>query len=131
MTITGRAIAYQNTAYVVAVTGATAPEAIDLLATTNEQRALLEAMAADPGSAIWAPRGPLLAGPLGGGEGILYADLDLGQGTWARLVNRQYDRPDLLQLVVAAVPGPAAAAEPSGDDDAGLRRLIADRFGDR
>jgi len=131
MTITGRAIAYQNTAYVVAVAGATAPEAIDLLATTNEQRALLEAMAADPGSAIWAPRGALLAGPLVGGEGILYADLDLGQGTWAQLVNRQYDRPDLLRLAVAGAPESGAAAVLSSDDDASLRRLIADRFGDR
>jgi nitrilase len=131
MTITSRAIAYQNTAYVVAVTGATAPESVGLLATSDEQRGLLEAMATDPGSAIWAPRGVLLAGPLAGGEGILYADLDLRQGTWARLVNRQYDRPDLLRLVMGAAPGSGAAAEPSEDDDAKLRRLIADRFRDR
>src|SRR3990172_8372781 len=107
MTITGRAIAYQNTAYVVAVAGATAPEAIDLLATTNEQRALLEAMAADPGSAIWAPRGSLLAGPLDGGEGILTADLDLAAGDWASLVNHHYDRPDLFQVRVDRSPVPA------------------------
>jgi nitrilase len=128
MTITGRAVAYQNTAFVVAVTGATSPEAIDILVTSDEQRGLLEAMATDPGSAVWAPRGALLAGPLAGGEGILYADLELGRGTWAQLVNRQYDRPDLLRLAVAGVTGPAV--EPAGDD-ASLRRLIADRFGDR
>jgi len=73
----------------------------------------------------------LLAGPLVGGEGILYADLDLGQGTWAQLVNRQYDRPDLLRLAVAGAPESGAAAVLSSDDDASLRRLIADRFGDR
>lgn len=139
MTITGRAVAYQNTAYVVAVTGATSPEAIDRLAPGGEARALLEAMAADAGSSIWAPRGALMAGPLPGGEGILYADLDLGQGTWAQLVNRHYDRPDLLRLEVSgggsAVPEAgghvAAPADAAADADEAIRRRIVDRFGDR
>ena len=133
MTITGRAIAYQNTSYVIAVAGATTPEIIDRLATTDDQRALLEAMAADPVTAVWAPRGTLLAGPLPGGEGILYADLDLCQGTWAQLVNRQYDRPDLVRLVVGrdATPDAAAPDQPPGEaDDAAIRRAIVDRFGD-
>jgi len=133
MTITGRAIAYQNTAWVIAVAGATSPEVIDRLAMTREDRALLEAMADDPASAVWAPRGALHAGPHPGGEGILYADLDLTQGTWAQLVNRHYDRPDLLRLEVrGGTDGTSADAgnrRGEVDRDEPIRHQIRDRFG--
>lgn len=132
MTITGRAIAYQNTAWVIAVAGATSPEVIDRLALTDEHRTLLQAMAGDPVSSVWAPRGALVAGPLAGGEGILYADLDLGSGTWAQLVNRHYDRPDLLRLTVAdGDTAPQAGTEREGPEpsDEAIRREIVDRFG--
>jgi len=135
MTITGRAVAYQNTAWVIAAAGATSPEAIDRLALTDEHRSLLESMASDALSAVWAPRGALFAGPQPGGEGILYADLDLGQGTWAQLVNRHYDRPDLVRLYFVADRGGTAPGEPpSGaevppDPDEPVRRAIVDRFG--
>jgi len=99
-TVTGRAIAYQNTAYVVSVAGATTPEMRELLARSPEDRALLDAMAADPASTVYAPRGSRLAGPLEGGEGILYVDLDLSAGAWAGLVNRHYDRPDLFKVSI-------------------------------
>ena len=105
-TITGRAIAYQNTAWVLSVTGATAGPTRERIARTAEDRQLLDAMAADPGSAVYAPRGALAAGPLPGGEGILYADVDLDAGAWAGLVNRQYDRPDLFQVTVRSSPRP-------------------------
>lgn len=135
MTITGRAVAYQNTAWVIAAAGATTAEAIDLVTLTDAQRSLLEAIAADAVSAVWAPRGALHAGPLPGGEGILYADLDLGLGTWARLVNRHYDRPDLLHLEVGAdavAPGTTRTAADMGgpaDPDEPIRQAIIDRFG--
>jgi nitrilase len=55
------------------------------------------------GSAILAPDGSYLAGPLYDDEGILYADLDPS----ALLAERQrfdpvghYNRPDVLQLIV-------------------------------
>lgn len=151
MAITGRAIAYQNSAYVIAVAGATTPELRDRIARTPADRALLDAMAADPGSCIWAPRGGLIAGPLPGGEGILTADLDLAGGAWASLVNHQYDRPDLFHVRVdhspaiphlefrapdpatwsREIPG-ASSAGPSPDPRlvAEARRLIADRYGE-
>jgi len=153
MTITGRAIAYQNSAYVIAVAGATTAELRDRVARTPTDRALLDAMATDPGSVIWAPRGSLLAGPLPGGEGILTADLDLAAGAWASLVNHHYDRPDLFRVSVDRSPGrptleldvadpkvgwrepsaamPTAAPAPDPKLVAEARRLIADRYGDR
>ena len=100
MTITGRAIAYQNSAYVIAVRTASSPEAREAIAASAEERKFLTAIAAEPGSVVFAPRGAVAAGPLEEEEGILYADLDLNQGTWASLVNRHYDRPDLFRVHV-------------------------------
>ena len=102
--ITGRAIAYQNSAHVISVAGATTDAIRGRIARTAEDRTFLDAMAADPGSSVYAPRGALLAGPLPGGDGILFADLDLDAGAWASLVNRQYDRPDLFTVTVAHDP---------------------------
>ena len=148
MSITGRAIAYQNTAYVVSVAGATSPEIRERIAASPADRALLDQMATDPGSAVYAPRGALIAGPLAGGEGILYADLDLSAGGWAGLVNRHYDRPDLFHVTVDrstrrstlaftddSAPGDIgrspddASAAGAGGLEAQARRLIEDRYG--
>lgn len=148
-TITGRSVAYQNTAYVISVAGATTPAIRESLARTPDDRALLDAMAADPASTVYAPRGSLLAGPLAGGEGILYADLALGAGDWPAIVNRHYDRPDLFRVTIErgdpppplafdppgatrSAPGApaAAAAEGQGADlEARARALVAGRYG--
>lgn len=143
-TITGRAIAYQNSAHVISVAGATTPEVRARIALTEADRGLLDAMAADPASSVYAPRGARLSGPLAGGDGILYADLDLDAGAWPSLVNRQYDRPDLFRVTVDRSPQPssltfgrpsevsasASTAAASDDIEARGRRLIADRYGD-
>lgn len=114
-TITGRAIAYQNTAYVISVAGATTPDIRESLARTPEDRALLDAMAGDPASVVYAPRGSVHTGPLAGGDGILYADLDLNAGAWAGLVNRHYDRPDLFRVTIdRGEPMPPLAFDPPG-----------------
>ena len=55
------------------------------------------------GSAIVGPLGDVLAGPLYDLEGILYADLDLGEITRSRFdfdVVGHYARPDVFQLIV-------------------------------
>jgi nitrilase len=71
---------------------------------------LRDALAAAPevlcrgGSAILAPDGRYLAGPLYGEEGILTAELDLGEVTEARQlldVAGHYSRPDALRLVTS------------------------------
>ena len=142
VSITGRAVAYQNTAHVLAAATASCPEAVDRVGSEAAHRSNLMAMTKEPGSMIYAPRGSILAGPQRG-EGILYADIDPDAGTWAQLVNRQYDRPDLLRLSWDRQAGSSLAAldardardgddSSPGDEDlaARARLLIRDRFGD-
>ena len=59
------------------------------------------------GSTIISPLGKVLAGPLYGEEGILTADLDLGEITRSRFdfdVVGHYNRPDVFQLIVNEHP---------------------------
>jgi nitrilase len=55
------------------------------------------------GSAIISPLGEVIAGPLYDEEGILYADLDLGEVVRAKVdfdVVGHYARPDVFQLLI-------------------------------
>lgn len=59
------------------------------------------------GSAIVSPLGDVLAGPLYDEEGILYADLDMGEIPRSRFdfdVVGHYARPDIFQLIVNEQP---------------------------
>ena len=59
------------------------------------------------GSSIISPLGEVLAGPLYGEEGILYADLDLGEiarGKFDFDVVGHYSRPDVFKLIVNERP---------------------------
>jgi nitrilase len=59
------------------------------------------------GSTIISPLGEVLAGPLYGEEGILYADLDLGEVARGKLdfdVVGHYARPDVFKLIVNEKP---------------------------
>jgi nitrilase len=59
------------------------------------------------GSAIWDPAGECLAGPLWDQEGILYADLDLGEVDRAKFdfdVTGHYARPDVFHFRVDETP---------------------------
>ena len=143
VSITGRAVAYQNTAYVVAAAAASDPAAAARVGGDGSHQADLDTMIEEPGSVIYAPRGAVLAGPQRG-EGILYADIDPDAGTWAQLVNRQYDRRDLLRLTwsregapppespgAGVVPDAGEAGSVTPDEWAErARRLIRDRFGE-
>jgi nitrilase len=70
------------------------------------------------GSAIVGPLGDVLAGPLYGSEGILYADLDMHAVTRARYdfdPVGHYARPDVLQLTVNT--DPQHTLNTKGNDD--------------
>ena len=59
------------------------------------------------GSAIVSPLGKVLAGPLYGQEGILYADLDMAEVAQSKFdfdVTGHYARPDVFQLIVNEQP---------------------------
>jgi nitrilase len=80
------------------------------------------------GSAIVAPLGDYLAGPLFGQEGILTADLDLtrvAEGKFDFDVVGHYARPDVFRLLVNEQPAPPVQAAPWGaeaEPDARARR---------
>lgn len=66
-------------------------------------------------SAIIGPEGEILAGPLIGEEGVLYAEIDAGR---ARSGRQQFDpvghysRPDIFRLCVDTSPRPAVTETP-------------------
>jgi nitrilase len=67
------------------------------------------------GSAIVSPMGEVLAGPLFDKEGILFADLDMGEVTRARFdfdVVGHYARPDVFQLQVNEAPALPVVSKP-------------------
>ena len=64
------------------------------------------------GSAIISPLGEVIAGPLYDEEGILYAELDMGEIVRAKVdfdVVGHYARPDVFQLLVNEEANPAGA----------------------
>ena len=101
MEISARAIAQQNACFVLNVCGAIDPGLADVLEVGADDRAWLAAEAEKGGTAIYAPGGKRLAGPLAGGEGVLYADLDLEQIVSRKLVKDyagHYNRFDVFEL---------------------------------
>lgn len=106
-----RAIAYQNSAFVISSIAGVSPEMEARLPATDEDREHIRSAAARGGSAIYAPGGSLLAGPLPGGEAIAYADADLGRIVPRKIVHDyagDYNRFDIFQLVVNTSPAAPA-----------------------
>ena len=116
-----RHIAREGRTYVIGVTSCI--RAADLPADLPGRAALYRDPAGGDGddwlsrgnSAIIGPGGEVLAGPLTGEEGILYAEIDAGQ---ARAARQQFDpvghygRPDVFRLHVDTSPRPAVIETP-------------------
>ena len=105
--VASRAIAYQNSAFVISAVGAIDDAMRERLPATDDDREHLEQSAAKGGSTIYAPGGQVLSGPLPGGEGILYADADLERIVPRKIVHDyagDYNRFDIFQLVVNVSP---------------------------
>ena len=106
--VAGRAIAYQNSAYVINAVGAVGDEMLERLPLSDKDREHIRAAAERGGTAIYAPGGGLAAGPLGGGEDLLYADADLGRIVPRKIVHDyagDYNRFDIFDLTVHVDPG--------------------------
>jgi nitrilase len=72
------------------------------------------------GSAIVSPLGEVLAGPLFGEEGVLTAELDLGEVARSRLdfdVVGHYARPDVFRLEVNELPARSVSTAPESAPD--------------
>jgi aliphatic nitrilase len=103
-----RAIAYQNSAFVISSVGAVSDLMRERLPATEQDREHLATAATKGGSAVYAPGGAVLAGPMAGGEGIVCADADLERIVPRKIVHDyagDYNRFDIFQLVVNVSPG--------------------------
>jgi aliphatic nitrilase len=105
--VASRAIAYQNSCFVISVCGAVSESMADAFALTDEDRAYMREAAERGGTSIYAPGGEVIAGPLSGGEDILYADAELERIIPAKIVHDysgDYNRFDIFQLLVNRSP---------------------------
>lgn len=103
-----RALAYQSGVFVINAVGLVSDEMVEVLAVTEaDRRFLLNRQRENGGASIIGPRGQIVAGPMGPGEGILYADVDLNQIITRKTVQDfagHYNRPDLFTLTLNVAP---------------------------
>lgn len=108
--LASRAIAYQNSSFVISSIAAIDDTMVERLPATDEDRAHLVQTRTRGGSAIYAPGGAVLAGPLPGGEAIAYADADIERIVPRKIVHDyagDYNRFDIFQLMVNQTPAGA------------------------
>lgn len=101
-----RHIAYEGRTFVLSacqyLTRADAPETYDCIQGDDPDTTLIRG-----GSMIVGPFGDILAGPLYDREGVLVADIDLGDTTRGKYdldVTGHYARPDIFRLLVNEAP---------------------------
>jgi aliphatic nitrilase len=101
--IATHSFAYMGNCFVMSCCGTISEEMKSLLTYQEADRTFLEKAGNGGGSCIVAPNSKVIAGPLGGEEGILYADIDLEDVVLARLrydYAGHYNRPDVFTLTV-------------------------------
>lgn len=117
-----RGLAYSMGCFVVNATGVVDDATIEAYEPGPEERAFLERVKGRGYASVIAPSGQVVAGPLDGGEGILYADVDLNDVLIPKLMHDftgHYNRFDIFSLQVntharpaVSFTGPDAAASP-------------------
>ncbi|HEU5348731.1 MAG TPA: nitrilase-related carbon-nitrogen hydrolase, partial [Ktedonobacterales bacterium] len=101
--LSGSAVAAMSKTFVINCIGAMNDEMCEMLAYTDEDKAILADPTASGGSCVLNPRGDVIAGPLGHEEGILYADIDLAEGIQAKVEHDfagHYNRPDVFHVAL-------------------------------
>jgi aliphatic nitrilase len=112
-----RGLAQTLRAFVINSVGVVDEDAIEACATSEEDRAALEAAAAMGGASILGPRGDYLAGPMGRGDGIVYADVDLGDVIIPKIAmdfGGHYNRFDVFRVFLDPGDGPPIELTSSG-----------------
>jgi aliphatic nitrilase len=103
--LAARSLAYQLKAFVISSCAVVTDELIDAYDPTSKDRDQLESLKKVGGTCIAGPRGKLLAGPMGPGEGILYCDVDTQDVIIPKLIHDfagHYNRPDIFSVAIMA-----------------------------
>jgi aliphatic nitrilase len=132
---TGRSLSYKANCFVLNCCSTISEEMKRVLPYVDADRAFLDEADSGGGTCIIGANSLVLAGPMGGEEGILYTDIDLEDVVQAKLVHDyagHYNRPDIFTLTVRAgvptlfqraealpTPAPAAAEVPRPGDAGG------------
>ena len=99
----GQAVAMMSKAYVINVSGTVSEEMVEVLAANDEDRAFLREPRNSGGSSMIDPRSVVIAGPMGGEEGILYSDIDLELCVREKVTHDfagHYNRADVFSLQI-------------------------------
>jgi aliphatic nitrilase len=107
-----RGLAYSMACFVVNATGVVDDATIEAYQPGPEERAFLERIKGQGYASVIGPTGQVVAGPLDGGEGILYADVDLNDVLIPKLMHDfigHYNRFDIFSLRVNTDVPPAVA----------------------
>ena len=103
VSVDSQAFAQMSKAFVISACGVVDERMIKLLAPGAEAERFLRDPDCSGGSVIVAPNSRILAGPMGGEEGILYAQCDLELGIQMKLRHDfagHYNRPDIFRLEI-------------------------------
>ncbi|OGA51542.1 MAG: hypothetical protein A3G25_03840 [Betaproteobacteria bacterium RIFCSPLOWO2_12_FULL_63_13] len=107
-----RGLAISMGCFIVNATGVVDDAAIAAYDPAPEERAFLERLKGRGHASVVAPNGQVVAGPLEGGDGILYADVDLNDVLIPKLMHDytgHYNRFDIFSLQVNTKAPPTVA----------------------
>lgn len=112
-----RGLAQTLRSFVVNAVGVVDDDSIEACAASDEDRAALQAAAQMGGASILSPRGDYVAGPMGPGEGILYAEVDLRDVIGPKIAmdfGGHYNRFDVFTVLLRDGDGPPIDLTASG-----------------
>jgi nitrilase len=101
--LAARSLAYQLKAFVISSCAIVTQELIEAYGPAEEDREQLQQLTQLGGTCIVGPRGKVIAGPLGPGEGILSCDIDTQDVIVPKLIHDfagHYNRPDIFSLSI-------------------------------
>lgn len=112
-----RGLAQTLRSFVVNAVGVVDHDAMEACAASDEDRAALSAAAEMGGASILNPRGDYVAGPMGPGEAIAYADVDLRDVIGPKIAmdfGGHYNRFDVFTVLLRDGVGPPIDLTASG-----------------